>query len=291
MKFTRSRLAGIIVAVAASVALSGCSAIKLGYNSLPDLAYWWLDGYVDFTETQTPVARQELARLHTWHRQQELPQMAEILGRLEQTAAGSITPQQACTVVNEVRGRLQLVAERAEPALVSMAQGLAPRQLRHLQRKYRNNNETFRKDWVELSSADQKAKRFDATLDRLESIYGRLDEQQRAVLRQGIEQSIHDPARILIERQRRQQDLLQTLDRLMEPNAAPADARNLLRAYIERTQRSPDAGYRAWQESLLQESCRIFSTVHQSTTPAQRDNAVRRLRAYQRDLRELSGQR
>lgn len=291
MKFMRSRLAGIIVALAASVALSACSAIKLGYNSLPDLAYWWLDGYVDFTETQTPVARQELGRLHTWHRQQELPQMAEILVRLEQTAAGSITPQQACIVVNEVRGRLQLVADRAEPALVSMAQGLAPRQLRHLQRKYRNNNETFRKDWVELSPADQKAKRFDATLDRLESIYGRLDDQQRAVLRQGIEQSIHDPTRIFVERQRRQQDLLQTLDRLMEPSVAPADARNLLRAYIERTQRSPDAGYRAWQESWLQESCRIFSTVHQSTTPVQRDTAVRRLRAYQRDLRELSGQR
>ncbi len=291
MKFMRSRLAAIIVALATSVALSGCSAIKLGYNSLPDLAYWWLDGYVDFSDQQTPVARQELTRLHTWHRQQELPQMAEILGRLEQTAAGSITPQQACNVVSEVRGRLQLVADRAEPALVAVAQGLTTRQLRHLQRKYRSNNETFRKDWLDLSPAEQKDKRFVATLDRLETLYGRLDEQQRAVLRQGIEQSIHDPARILVERQRRQQDLLQTLDRLLEPNTAPADARSLLHAYIERTQRSPDAGYRAWQESLLQESCRIVSALHQSTTPAQRDNAVRRLRAYQRDLRELSGQR
>jgi hypothetical protein len=291
MKFMRSRLAGIIVALAASVALSGCSAIRLGYNSLPDLAYWWLDGYVDFTETQTPMVRQELVRLHAWHRQQELPQLAEILGRLEQTAAGSISPQQACNVAGEVRGRLLQVAERAEPAVVSLAQTVAPHQLRHLQRKYRTNNETFRKDWLDLPAVEQKEKRFTGTLDRLESIYGRLDEQQRTVLRQGIEQSIHDPARILAERQRRQQDLLQTLRRLHEAGLAPEEARNLLRGYVERTQRSPDAAYRNWQEALLQESCRIFAAVHESTTPAQRENAVRRLRAYQRDLRELSGQR
>jgi hypothetical protein len=34
----------------------------------------------------------------------------------------------------------------------------------------------------------------------------------------------------------------------------------------------------------------MFSAVHASTTVAQRQQAVRRLRAYQRDLRELSAQ-
>lgn len=40
----------------------------------------------------------------------------------------------------------------------------------------------------------------------------------------------------------------------------------------------------------MQEGCRSFEAVHQSTTPAQRDQAVRRLRTYQRDLRDLAAQ-
>jgi hypothetical protein len=283
-----SRFAGIIGALAVALALAGCSAIKLGYNTLPDVAYWWLDGYVDFGEAQTPQVRAELARLHAWHRQEELPRLAELLGRLEQLAAGPLTAQQACTFVAEVRGRMNAIAERAEPAVVALATSLDAAQLRHLERKYRSNNEAWRKDWVELSPADLKEKRFEQALERSEMIYGSLDAPQRAVLRQGIAQSIFDPARILAERQRRQQDLLQTLKRLQDPALPLDEARTVMRGYLERAQLPPDAAQRRWQEDLLQESCRILAAVHGSTSAAQREQAVRRLRAYQRDLRELA---
>jgi hypothetical protein len=69
-----------------------------------------------------------------------------------------------------------------------------------------------------------------------------------------------------------------------------AEARALLRGWFDRALVSPDAAYRAHQEQLVQESCRIFSATHNATTPAQREMAVRRLRAYQRDLRELAAQ-
>ena len=34
--------------------LSGCSALRLGYNTAPELAYWWIDGYADFDDAQAP---------------------------------------------------------------------------------------------------------------------------------------------------------------------------------------------------------------------------------------------
>ena len=37
--------------------LTGCSALRLGYNNGPQLAWWWLDGYVDFSTEQTPAAK------------------------------------------------------------------------------------------------------------------------------------------------------------------------------------------------------------------------------------------
>ncbi len=282
------RLARIIVALTVAVGLAACSAIKLGYSSLPNFAYLWLDGYVDFTDTQAPRVRAALEELHAWHRREELPGLVDLLARVEQLVPGTIAPEQACAIVREVQGRLNRVADRAEPMVVALATDLTPRQLRHLERKYRNNNESFEKDWIAPDAAQRQEKRYERMLDRMETIYGRLDAPQRAVLRAGIEQSVDDPQRVLAERQRRQQDLLQTLRQATQPGA---DSRSLLRAYLDRAQQPPDAASRAWQDALLQAGCRTFAAVHETTTPAQREQAVRRLRAYQRDLRELSGQR
>ena len=283
------RLGGIILVLTLALVLSACSALKLGYGALPDLAYWWLDGYLGLSDGQRVEVRGELARLHAWHRQQELPLLADLLGRIEQLAPGEITPQQACDVVTDVRTRLAALGDRIEPAATNVAVSHTARQLRHLERKFRDNNETFRKEMVDPPPPERQEKRYERVLERAESIYGRLDDAQRAGLRQALAQSAYDPARILADRERRQQDLLRTLQRVSTATLDPAQVRAQLHGWRERAEHAPDAAYRAWQEGLVQEGCRIFAGLHQGTTPAQRDQAVRRLRAYQRDLRELAG--
>lgn len=284
-----TRLAGIIVALTLAVALAACSAVKLGYANLQDLAYWWLDGYVDFSDEQAPLVRSELERLHSWHRQQELPRFVAMLGRMEQIVPGPITAQQFCGFATEIQQRLNVAAEHAEPSILALAASLEPAQLQHLERKYRRNNQKFRKDWIEVPTAVRKEKAFDQQVERVEMMYGRLDDAQRAVLRRAVDQSTWDPQRIGAERQRRQQDLLQVLRKLSPPGVPEPEARKLLRGYIERVQRSPDPAYRAWQEGIVQENCRTLAAVHEASSPAQREQAVRRLRAYQRDFRELTG--
>ncbi|MCC2674651.1 MAG: hypothetical protein K0R58_1598 [Ramlibacter sp.] len=284
-----ARSAAIILVLTLSLGLSACSAIKLGYSSLPEVAFWWLDGYLDFSEDQKPEARRELARLHEWHRRQELPKLIEVLARMEQMAAGDVTPQQACEVVSQVQARIAAVADQAAGGAGALASTLTARQLRHLDRKYRSRNEDFFRDWVAKPVNEQHEKRYEKTLERLETIYGRLDAPQRAVLRQAIERSMYQPGRILTERQRWQQDVLQALRQASAPGTAPAQATALVNAALQRMQQPPDAPYRAWRDALIQEGCRTFAAVHQATTPAQREQAARRLRAYQRDLRELAG--
>jgi len=283
-----SRLARIIGLLAFTAALGACSALKLGYDNLGQIAYWWLGSYVDFTDEQGIRVREDLARLHLWHRQHELPQVAAMLRSMELIAPGEIPAAQACAFVKQIRERLNAVAERAEPAVVTLAVGLSPEQLAHLERKYQTNNAEYRKEWVQLAAAEQKEKRFEKFLDRGETIYGRLDEAQRATLRRQIETSIFDPQRLLAERQRRQQDALQTLRRVALQPVALAESRKLLRGLLERAQESPDLSYRHYQQALIEEGCRSFSALHNSTSAAQREAAVQRLRAYQRDLRELS---
>ena len=285
-----ARLARIIVLLTLVAALSACSAVKLGYNNLDQVAYWWLDSYLDFTPEQTVLVRQDLARLHAWHRSEELPRIGEMLHRMEQLAPGDISPAQACQFVTEFRQQLRSVADHAEPAVVTLATSLSAQQLQHLQHKYEKNIAKYRDDWVRLSPAELREKRYDQFLERSEMIYGRLDEPQREALRRDIDRTSYDPQRILADRQRRQADALQTLRQVSTGNMDFEKARRLLRGFIHRFEASPDQQYRDYQEALIQEGCRHFAALHNSTTPAQRESAVRRLRAYQRDVIDLTAQ-
>jgi hypothetical protein len=285
---TVPRLARIIVWLTLVAGLAACSAVKLAYNNLHSAAYWWLDSYVDFNEQQAPRVREDLERLHLWHRTEELPRFGEMLRAMEQLAPNDITAAQACAFVEEFKARLRALADQAEPAVVTLATGLQPEQLLHIEHKYEKNNQKFSDDWLTLSVKEQREKRYEQFLERSEMIYGRLDDPQRDALRRDIEQSIVDPRRILADRQRRQHDALQTLRQLNDQRPDFGTARKQLRAFLDRFEHSPDKKYRDYQEELISEGCRSFAVLHNSTTAAQREVAVRRLRAYQRDLRELA---
>jgi hypothetical protein len=283
-----SGLARIIGLLTLAAALGACSAIKLGYNNLDDIAYWWMDSYLDFTEEQTPRVREDLARLHYWHRTQELPRFGALLHRMELLAPHDVNPAQACAFVSPLRERVRAVANRAEPAAVTLAMGLSPEQLVHLKRQYDKKNADYRKEWAQLAAPELREKRMQQFVQRSEMIYGRLDEPQLAVMRRLVEKSIFDPARWLAERQRRQQDALQTLRKVAGQPLPIAEARALMHGLIQRVQESPDPVYRKYEQAMIDEACRNLSALHNSTTAAQRDTAAQRLRDYQRDLRELA---
>ena len=284
-------LGRIIGLLALAAALSACSAVKLGYNNLGEVAYWWLDGYVEFSDEQAARVREDLARLHLWHRSHELPRLVEMLRRMEDLAPGDISPAQACMFVEQVRDRLDAMAERAETAAITLAMGLAPEQLGHLERKYARNNAEYRKKWISPGATEVAENRFKQFLGRSETIYGDLGDAQRAVLRRQIQQSIFDGPRLLAERMRRQRDALQTLRKLIGEPVSSDEARTLLRGYLARTREPPEAAQRQYQHALIDEGCRVFAALHNSTNVEQRQSAVRRLRAYQRDLRELAAQK
>lgn len=283
-----TRLLRIMCALALAAMLAACSAIKLGYGTLDDLGYWWLNGHFDFTETQGERVRGELDRLHDWHRVHELPRLADVLHRIEQMAPGDVTAAQACALVPELQARLKAVAQQAEPAVADIARQLSPREISRLEAKHRESNAKWAKDWLNPPPLKVVDKRVDQWVERLEMIYGRLDGGQRTALRAGVEQSRFDPHRIFRERQRRQQDLVQILKKVVDTQPPAAEVRVMLRAYVERSIASPEPAYRAYQQSMIDEGCALFASVHARTSAEQRDHASKRLRGYQRDLLDLS---
>lgn len=286
-RFRCAAMARIIGVLLLAAALGACSAIRLAYNNLPTVSYWWLDGYLDFDSEQAPKVRDELAQLLDWHRQNELPRIASLLQEAQALAPGEVTPAQVCIMADRIRERLLAVTDHAETAGAQLALSLTAAQLQQLERKYAKNNATYRKEWLDRTPAQVQEKRYDQFLDRTEDFYGRLSTEQRELLRQQVAQSVFDPKLADAERRQRQQEALALLRGFVADKPTPAEARAALHAYIQRVAEPPPGRWRDQQQALLEEGCRNTAALHNGTTASQRAQAVRRLQAYQEDLRQL----
>lgn len=272
-------------------ALPACTGIKLGYNNGVELAAWWLDGHIDFTRAQSQQVRADLRQLQLHHRQQDLPDYAQTLRQTQALVAHDLDTDQVCAVASTVRGYMDAVLEAAEPAATTLVLSLTPAQITYLERKYAKTNADYRSDWLALPPGELLEKRYEKALDRAETVYGRLDAAQKSLLRQQVAQSHFDPQQVQAERLRRQTDTLQTLRQLQRDPATAGDTRAAVRDLLERSMHSPQPGYRAYAEALAQQDCQSIALVHNSTTPKQREAAVRWLAGYEQSLRELAAQK
>ena len=282
----------IISLLAALLLLPACSAVKLAYNQAPELAYWYLDGYVDFSDAQSLQVKADLAGLHAWHRQTQLPLYVDLLQTLQTQLPLDISPTQACSVFADVRQKAIDVTVQAEPAMTALASTLTPRQLDVLARKFAKDNVEWRSDYLDSTAKAARSKRVGQAVGRFELLYGSPSDAQRELIDKSVDQSRFDAAMSLGERLRRQRDTLQTLALLTASSPADTDAftksRAVLRALLDRSVNAPNVLYRDYVGKLTQDGCKTFSDLHNSTTAGQRSKAVATLGGYAKDLKALA---
>lgn len=269
--------------------LSGCSALRLGYSTAPELAYWWIDGYADFDDTQAPQVRDALASWFAWHRRTQLPDYAALLARARVEVLADTTPERACAWWAELRQRADTAFENAMPHAAGIAATLTPAQIRHIERRQAKSNEEFREEHLAADPKERRDVALKRAIDRAETIYGRLDDAQRARIAAALAESPFDPALWLEERKRRQRDAIDVLRRIAGDPAAADQAVPALRAWAQRVERSPQPAYRRYQEQLTRYNCSFSATLHNATTAAQRQAAASRLQGWETDLRALAG--
>lgn len=265
--------------------------MKIAYGQARELVYWQLDGYLDFNQMQSPGIRQALDKTHDWHRQTQLPLYVQALQKWQTWLPGEVTESQACEIFSAARDQLQAIAYFGEAALAPLMTKLEPDQLQHLKRKFTELNAEYRADFIDADAKGVLEKRLKRTVSRAEMLYGPLDAPQLEVLSRELVQSAFNPAILLAEYQRRQQDILQTLSPLMAKQATPEQAHVALRAYVSRTLVSPDPEFRDYQQSQIQSGCKIFARLHNSTSPAQRRLAVQTVATYMQDFNILVARR
>ena len=274
-----------------SVILTGCSAVRLGYNNLPDIASWWLDSYIDFSDTQGPQAKAALQKLQTWHRKEELPAIAELLVQAQTLAPQNITPEQACKIWESAQVRIESFIQESSRLAAPVVSQLSAKQLKHLEKEWASRNEDWKKNWLQGTPDTRIKKRVDLAAERFNSFYGDLNLEQRQVLKQQFLQSTWTPEASYQLRLKRQQEQLIALQAMSSEITKPAmplaQVEKTLQALILQSVRPKDAGDLSKQLQLEQQACQNLAQLHNTMSPAQRLKAQRKLKDYETDVREL----
>ena len=280
-----------LVAVSMSVILTGCSAVRLGYNNLPDIASWWLDSYIDFSDTQGPQAKAALQKLQTWHRKEELPAIADLLAQAQTLAPQNITPEQACKIWEGAQVRVESFIQESSRLAAPVVSQLSAKQFKHLEKEWASRNEDWKKQWVQGTPDSRIKKRVDLAAERFNSFYGDLNLEQRQVLKQQFLQSTWSPEASYQRRLKRQQEQLIALQAMSSEITKPAmplpQVEKALQSLILQSVRPKDAGELSKQLQLEQQACQNLAQLHNTMSPAQRLKAQRKLKDYEIDVREL----
>lgn len=286
LKIIRQRC--LALALLGALALAGCNAVKLGYEQGPSLLYWWLDGHLDFDSTQNTKVREALERLQRWHRQNELLPAADLLARMANLAQGPIESEQACQITREAQTQLDRLMREAIRSASPVATTLGAAQIGHLTTHLERKNVRWEEQWLQGSTAARQQRRLDKLVDRYADLYGSLSTEQVNLLRQQLDPSVWSPEWGRRERLRQQRDLLNALMHIEQEHLPPKQAEAALQGVWERWLKpTAETDRQRWQ-TWIEQGCRNFAELHASTSPEQRQRAVRRLRAYEKDLRELA---
>lgn len=269
------------------LALQGCSAVKLGYQQLPTLSYWWLDSTVSFNSEQSVRAKEALDLLHQWHRREELPRYVSFLQNQTQWSLNTAEPAQLCGAFAEVQNRMDRLMREAVRQAAPVAMLLGPRQLSHMARHWEGKNENWEKDWLRGDDQARMERRVERLMNRYSDFYGSLNADQSALIKAQLALSPWTAEWGRQDRQRRQKDLLATLQRVSQSQMPVAQVEAELWGVWQRWLKPSDPVGAGVMQAMSQQACNNLSQLHNSTTPEQRQRATRRIRAYERDLRDL----
>ncbi|HXF65476.1 MAG TPA: DUF6279 family lipoprotein, partial [Burkholderiales bacterium] len=118
----------LLLALALAV-LAGCSLVRLGYGQLDLLAAWTADEYFELDADQKDEFRARFARLHEWHRAEQLPDYAAFLAEARARVLRGLEERDIAWFVDGLRARYRALVERGADDAAALLLTVRPEQL------------------------------------------------------------------------------------------------------------------------------------------------------------------
>ena len=273
-------------AAAAGLALLFLSACTSGfvYNRLDWLIPWYVDGYVDLTRAQRDVLRAQLAPSLAWHREEELARYADLLERVEADLEGTVTPAMVRSWAEELLDAAQRVERSMMEVALEFGGEVSEAQIREFIASLWERQGEYEEEFLERDDAEYAEDDYENLYDFLKRFVGRLEPEQRAVLREAAGE-LRRFDRAWLEERRAWLETLQPL--LLERAPGWQDA--VMAAYEARIDQRTPAYFAAFEHNLEQITV-AYAWVLSNLTERQRARAAKELQQLQSTLRKLMEQ-
>lgn len=124
MKNTLKKAALILV-----LFLGGCSSITFIYNQFDNLFPWYLESYVDLDRDQKQYLDELLTPFFQWHRVEEMPKYAQIIGSLESAIDNEIDIESIALITDNVEESWFRLEDRMIVWIIPLSRELSDEQI------------------------------------------------------------------------------------------------------------------------------------------------------------------
>ncbi len=281
----------LLLVAAAGLVLASCSLaglvysnVTIAYNNATPVIAWMVDDYVDLSDAQKGWVRDRLSRTIAWHREQELPEYRRFFERLSAQAADGISVEEARDAHRELRGHYHRLLEHMLPDMAELLLQLDAGQIAQIERKFSAENRKIVKESVDGTPEKRSARRARRYFQQLEEWTGRLNASQRELVAIRLKVMPEHVEERLGDRGYRQAGIVALARSRPTREQAIAELRRLV---IE------TGSWRRseYQQKLRERDERLFEMIaalSATLSPDQRANLQARLRAFMRDITELT---
>ncbi|MDX1496730.1 MAG: DUF6279 family lipoprotein [Salinisphaeraceae bacterium] len=265
-------------------ALVACSASKFAYNRLDWIAGWELRKFVSLTTAQQEQYDKDFETFWQWHRKEQLPLYAQDLRAFSKVANGTTT-EELKRWVGKVTEYWNLTVEKLAPAWCTNLVRLDDAQVQSVKKSLDERITEARKDFVDAPEKTIRREAEKRFIKRLKPWFGKVNQQQRAMIKAWSQQRPLDYSTWLAQRERwRDQFILQ-----LNQRHNPGFCQNVKTLFIRKPSESEfgfplrnDASRDAWIAFTSQ----LINTMDES----QRTHFVYKLEELADDFELLSQQ-
>lgn len=279
----------VLLLIALTVMVAGCSSIRFSYNHGDTLMYWWLNNYLDLDSDQSGWVKKDIDNLFQWHRKTQLKDYTQLLANGQRQLAGNLTQADLLGDYRDIKARTELLAYKALPELADLARSVRPEQIAQMEKKFAKNNEDYRKKFMRGDLDDRQKARFKKSMEQFDLWFGRFSSEQEAVLRKASDARVLDNDIWMDERMRRQKHIVAVLRKVQQEKLNKDATVSALHGLVKEMFDRFDAPERkAFFDTYTDQTAQMILTAVKIATPAQKAHAQKRMQGWIEDFNILA---
>lgn len=170
----------LLLLVAFTVLIAGCSRINLAYRNLDTLIPWWIDDYLDLDRDQQKRFRAQLRDHLSWHCQTQLPAYLDTLGQLQhQVRRNEINEATLRVHYQDAKQAIRTIAREATPTFTQLLRDLDDGQVKTLNEALEKDRREREEKYLQPPLDRQISERAERMGERFEHWLGTLNAAQR----------------------------------------------------------------------------------------------------------------